>query len=263
VPAAHLTADITDGGGDNVDVPTTPAGSPLSAARPNPRWVVAEQVTEALRQRWGMHLQAVGVHGSLAHGDDTDSSDVAMVAVTRGKRDSPRPGTRRIDGVVVDLGVISAEEYLRHARTLTTSWPLAADQYITTKALHDPDAWLPQLRDTHLALLAHTEGHVFASLAREAWCRATTAQAKARRMAEWYETEAAMLVLAEARLGVALVDGLLTRTYFRNSADAVRKTGVASSHIYELGERLADQAEELARRGRPVDGDVDDLLGRP
>jgi hypothetical protein len=161
---------------------------------------------------------------------------------------------------MVDLGVISAEEYLRHARTLTTSWPLAADQYITTKALHDPDAWLPRLRDTHLAQLARTEAPVFASLAREAWCQAYSAQAKARRLAEWYETDAAMLVLSEARLAVAVVDGLLTRTYFRGSADAVKRTGVATSHIYELGDRLLEQAEELARRGRPVDGTIDDLL---
>ena len=37
---------------------------------------------------------------------------------------------------------------------------------------------------------------------------------------------------------MAVVDGLLTRTYFRNSADAVKRAGVATSHIYELGERL-------------------------
>jgi hypothetical protein len=60
---------------------------------------------------------------------------------------------------------------------------------------------------------------------------------------------------------VAVVDGLLTRTYFRNSADAVKRAGVAGAHIYELGERLTAQAQELARRGRPVDGGVDDLLG--
>ena len=227
----------------------------------NPRWVVAEHVADVLRQRWGAELQAVGVHGSLAHGDDTESSDVDMVAVTRNKRGGPGPGTRRIDGVIVDLGVVAAEEYLRHARTLTTSWPLVADQYITTKPLHDPDGWLPRLRDLHLAHLASTEAHVFASLAREAWCRAARSQAKARRLAEWYETDAAMLVLGEARLGVALVDGLLTRTYFRNSADAVRKAGVASAHIHELGVRLGAQAMELARRGRPVDGEVENLLG--
>ena len=72
---------------------------------------------------------------------------------------------------------------------------------------------------------------------------------------------AAMVVLAEARVAVAVVDGLLTRTYFRNAADAVRRAGVASAHIHELGHRLATQASELERRGRPVDGVVSDLLG--
>jgi hypothetical protein len=238
-------------------VPST-ASTP---ARPNQRWTVAAQVTEALRRRWGADLQAIGVHGSLAHGDDTDVSDVDLVVVTRRPNAGPPPGARRVNGVIVDLGVIGADEYLRHARTITTSWPLVADQYLTTKPLHDPDAWLPRLRDTHLSRLAQTEGLVFASLGRETWCRAMSAQAKARRMAEWYDTEAAMLVLAEARLAVAMVDGLLTRTYFRNSADAVKRAGVAGSHIYELGERLTAQAQELARRGRPVDGEIDDLLG--
>jgi hypothetical protein len=242
------------GGGENVDVPLAPTPA-------DPRWVVAEEVAEALRRRWGGELQAIGVHGSLAHGDDAHALEVDLVVVTRRARTGPAPGTRRVAGVIVDLGVISADEYLRHARTLTTSWPLAADQYITTKPLHDPDGWLPRLRDTHLAQLAQTEAHVFAALAREAWYRAKRAQVLARRMAERYETDGAMLVLGEARLGVALVAGLLTRTYFRGTADAVIRTGVASAHIYELGERLAAQAEQLADRGRPVDGEIDDLLG--
>jgi hypothetical protein len=241
-------------------VPTV-AGPTATPARQNPRWAVAEQVTDVLRQRWGAELQAVGVHGALAHGDDTDGSNVDIVAVTRWARAGPPAGARRIDGVIVDLSVISADEYLRHARTLTTSWPLMADQYITTKGVHDPDGWLPRLRDTHIAHLAHTEAHVFASLAREAWCRAQSAQTYARRLAEWYETESAMIMLNEARLAVALVDGLLTRTYYRNRADAVRRAGVASAHIYELGERLTRYAQELASRGRPVDGEIDDLLG--
>ncbi len=61
---------------------------------------------------------------------------------------------------------------------------------------------------------------------------------------------------------MAMVEGLLTRTYFRHSADAVTRAGVSSAHIFELGDRLTAQADELARRGRPVDGSVEDLLGR-
>jgi hypothetical protein len=165
-----------------------------------------------------------------------------------------------VGGVIVDVEVIGAAAYLREARTLTTAWPLAADQYISTKPLHDPDGWLPRLRDAHLAHLAQSDARTFSALAREAWCRAASAQSKARRLAEWYETDSAMLVLGDARLGVALVDGLLTRTYFRSGADAVKRAGVASSHSYELGDRLTAQAQELARRGYPVDGDIDDLV---
>jgi hypothetical protein len=221
---------------------------------------VAERITARLREKYSGALQAIGAHGSLAHGDDMASSTVEIVAVTRSPRCRLSAGTRRIDGLIVDLAVIGADEYLKHARTITTSWPLVADQYLTTRPLHDPDAWFPRLRDTHISRLAHAQSHVFASLAREAWCRAKTAQTKARQMAESYETDAAMLVLGEARLGVAVVDGLLTRTYFRTTADAVRRAGVATAHIYELGERLEAQAIELAKRGRPVDTDIEDLL---
>jgi hypothetical protein len=221
---------------------------------------VAEQIAQALRGRHGRHIQAIGVHGSLAHGDDTDASNVDLVLVTKYPGTGPPPGTRRIDGIIIDLGVISADEYLRHARTLTTSWPLMADQYITTRGLHDPDAWFPRLRDTHLSRLARAEQHLFAALAREAWCRASSAHTKASRLAEWYETDIALAMLGEARLGVALVEGLMTRTYFRNTADAVARAGVAGADMHALAGRLRAQAAELAKVGRPVDGGIEDLL---
>lgn len=237
------------------------AGAAAPPARPNPRWAVAEQVTDALRARWGRQLVAVGVHGQLAHGDDTDGSGVELVVVTRSAEAGPSAGARRIDGVIVDISVIAAEEYLRHARTLTTLWPMTADQYITTKPVHDPDDWFARLRDTHIAHLAQTPAYTFASLAREAWCRAQQTQIYARRLAEWFETESAMIMLGEARLATAIVDGLLTRTYYRDRADALRRAGVASAHVYDLGQRLTRYAQELARRGRPVDGRIEDLVG--
>lgn len=226
----------------------------------NPRWVVAEQVADAARRRYPADILAIGVHGSLAHGDDNDASDVDLVVITYRAGAGPRPSTRRVDGVMVDLGVVGADEYLQHARTLSTSWPLAADQYVTNKPIHDPHAWLAKLRDTHLARLAEARGKEFTALAREAWCRASSAHAKATRLAEWYETDAALLVLAEARLAAAMAAGLLTRTYFRNSADAVTRTGVAGADIPALGEILRHQASELASRGRPVDGSVSELF---
>jgi len=228
----------------------------------NPRWTLADQVADAARRRFPADVLAVGVYGSLAHGDDTEGSDVDLVVVTYRAGVGPHPVTRRVDGHLVDLSVIGADDYLRHARTLSTSWPLAADRYLTTKGLYDPTGWLDRLRDVHLGRLAEARGPEFTALAREAWCRAAAAHARAARLAEWYDTDAALLVLGEARLAAATVVGLLTRTYFRNSADAVTRTGLGRAGITELGAALRAQSDELATRGRPVDGTVDDLFER-
>jgi hypothetical protein len=226
----------------------------------NVRWVVAEQVADAARHRYPADVLAVGVHGSLAHGDDTDTSDVDMIVVTYRPGSGPRPVTRRVDGVLVDLSVIGADQYLQHARTLSTSWPLAADRYMTTKPIHDPDAWLERLRDTHLSRLADARPAEFSTLAREAWCRAASAHARAIRLTQWYDTDTAMLMIGEARLSASMVVGLLSRTYFRNSADAVKRTGLAGVDMTELGSVLRAQSDDLTARGRPVDATVGDFF---
>jgi len=226
----------------------------------NPRWSLAERVCAAALRRFPAEVLAIGAHGSLAHGDDTEGSDVDLVVVTYRARTGPRPVTRRVDGILVDLGVVGADEYLAHARTLTTSWPLLADRYVSTRALHDPTGWLRTLRDAHLARLADAGGTEFSTLAREAWGRAASAHARAGRLAEYHATDAALVLLAEARLAAATVAGLLSRTYFRTSADAVRRTGTAAADMSELGALLRAQAEDLARRGRPVDATVTELL---
>jgi hypothetical protein len=181
--------------------------------------------------------------------------------VTYRPGEGPRPATRRIDGIVVDLGVIGADQYLGHARTLSTGWPLAADQYLTTLPTYDPDGWYPLLRDTHIARLAEAGGGEFTALAREAWYGAYAAQVRAHQLAARHDIDAGLVALSEARVGAAVVDGLLTRTYFRDAPDAVRRTGLAGAPMAELAERLAAQAAELAKRGRPVDGSVEDLFG--
>jgi hypothetical protein len=226
----------------------------------NRRWALAEKVTDAVRRRFSADIVAVGVHGALAHGDDTDDTDVNLVVVTDRPDTGPRPATRRIEECVVDLGVIWADEYLIHARTLSTSWPLAADQYLTVRPTFDPDDWYPLLRDAHLERLAEAGNGEFTALAREAWYRAHTGTGRARYLASWHDADAALVALADARVGAAVVEGLLSRTYFRDDADAVRRTGIAGLGLADLRERLAAQAEELARRGRPVDGEIADLF---
>jgi len=226
----------------------------------NPRWALAEHVGDVVRRRHPADVLAIGVHGSLAHGDDTRGSDVNVVVVTYRPGAGPRPITRRVDGVLVELTVAGRDDYLQAARTLSASWPLTADRYVTTRPLHDPRGWLPALRDTHLGRLAEARPAEFTALAREAWCRAASAHAHAARLAEWYDTDAALLLLGESRLRAAMVVGLLSRTYFRTSADAVKRTGLAGTDLASLGATLAAQAEELAGRGRPVDGPLATFL---
>ena len=226
----------------------------------NPRWVLAEEVTDAVRRRFSADIVAVGVHGALAHGDDIEDSDLNLVVVTDLPGTGPRPATRRVKGSIVDLGVICADEYLIHARTLSTSWPLAADQYLTVRPTFDPDDWYVRLREAHLERLAEAGGGEFAVLAREAWYRAYAGIGRARHLAAWHEADAGLVALSDARVGASVVEGLLSRTYFRDAADAVRRTGIAGLGLSELRDRLAVQAEELAKRGRPVDGEIPDLF---
>ncbi|HKT01143.1 MAG TPA: nucleotidyltransferase domain-containing protein [Rugosimonospora sp.] len=225
-----------------------------------PGWALAEEITDAVRRRFSADVLAVGAHGALAHGDGGGDTDVTLVVVTFAAGTGPHPATRRVSGRVAELVVIGAEEYLRHARTLTTDWPLAADQYLTTRPTYDPDDWYVRLRDAHLARLAEAGPAEFAALAREAWYHAHQAVGRARTLAGRYETDAALVALCDARVGAAVVDGLLTRTYFRDGADATHRTGTAGTDMLELAERLAGQAAELAKRGRPVDGTVAELF---
>ncbi|MEV8506612.1 nucleotidyltransferase domain-containing protein [Actinoplanes sp. NPDC051475] len=226
----------------------------------NPRWYLATRLRDVILRRWSAEVQAIGVHGSMAHGDDTETSDVNLVVVTYRQGAGPRAALRRVDGILVDLSVASGEEGLRRSRELTSRWPLEADRYLTTRDLFDPRGWFGTQRDAHLAKLAETRPGEFSSLARRNWCVASAAHARAVRLAEWYETDAALVLIAEARLHAAMVAGLLTRTYFRNRADAVKRTGLAAADMTELGATLKAQAEELTARGRPVDGPLGALF---
>lgn len=219
----------------------------------NPRGYLATRLRDVIQRRWSAEVRAIGVHGSLAHGDDTDASDVNLVVVTY-RPSGPKPTLRRVDGILVDLTVITADEGLRRARELTPRWPLIADRYLTTRSLFDPHGWFAEQRDAHLGKLAETRPGEFNGLARRNWCVASAAHARAVRLAEWYDTDAAMVLIAEARLHAAMVAGLLSRTYFRNRADAVRRTGLAGADMQELAAVLKAQAEDLTARGRPVDG---------
>ncbi|MCY1145215.1 nucleotidyltransferase domain-containing protein [Actinoplanes sp. Pm04-4] len=222
----------------------------------SPRGRLAVRLRDVIERRWSAEVQAIGVHGSLAHGDDHDGSDVNLTVVTYRPGAGPRSALRKVDGVLVDLRVVSADEGLRQAQQLTPRWPLEAERFVTTRALHDPRGWFGRLRDAHLGRLAEARPPEFSGLARHDWQVASAAHSRAVRLAEWYETDAALVMIAESRLHAALVAGLLSRTYFRNAADAVKRTGLAGADVQELGGVLKQQAEELTARGKPVDGNL-------
>jgi predicted nucleotidyltransferase len=226
----------------------------------SPRGRLAAELGDVIERRWPADVRAIGVHGSLAHGDDHDGSDINLLVVTYRTGAGPRPALRKVDGILVDLEVLTGDEGLRRARELTSRWPLEADRYVTTRPLRDPNGWFGGLRDAHLARLAEARPPEFAALARHNWELASAAHTRAVRLAEWYETDAALVLTATARLHTALVAGLLTRTYFRSAADAVRRTGVAGADMQELGAVLKEQSQEITARGRPVDGTIAQLL---
>jgi predicted nucleotidyltransferase len=225
-----------------------------------PRWLLTRRLCEAILTKWSAEVHAIGVHGSLARGEDTEASDVNLVVVTYGKGGGPRTSLRRVDGILVDLRVSTHEAAMRQARELTPRWPLDAERWTGVRELHDPQGRLKVLREEHLARVAQARPGEFSGLARVNWGAASASHARAVRLAGWYETETALVLMAQARLHAALVTGLLTRTYYRNEADAVRRTGLAGLDMTELGTVLRQQAEELTNRGRPVDGPLDALL---
>ena len=127
--------------------------------------VVAERVAGAIRRRFPADVLAIAVHGPLAHGDDDGGGDgeVGMLVVTYRPGTGPPPATRRVDGVLVDLTVAAADDYLGQARVLSPLWPLTADRYVTTQALYDPTGWLRTLRDEHLGRLARARPAEFST----------------------------------------------------------------------------------------------------
>ncbi|SNY14678.1 nucleotidyltransferase domain-containing protein [Paractinoplanes atraurantiacus] len=226
----------------------------------SPRGRLAERLHDVIERRWPAEVHAIGVYGSVAHGDDHDGSDVNVQVITYRPGAGPKPVLRRVDGILVDLRVTTGDEGMRQAREVTPRWPLAADRLVSTRPLHDPRGWFGARRDAHLARLAEARPPEFTGAARHDWEVAAAAHDRAVRLAEWYETDAALVMIAEARLYAALVAGLLSRTYFRNKADAVKRTGLAGADVQELASVLKAQAEDLTGRGCPVDGSLRDLL---
>src|SRR5919112_5621085 len=101
---------------------------------------LAADLTERLLDRHKAGIVAVGVHGSVARGDDGEDSDLDLAVVTTGPEVevADRSLYLRPGGLVVDLGAIGAEVYLEEAGQIGPAYPLGSDQYVHHLPVHDP-----------------------------------------------------------------------------------------------------------------------------
>jgi predicted nucleotidyltransferase len=219
---------------------------------------------------------AVGVHGSLARGGDTDGSDVDLAVVTSAAEVHVPDRTLSYQGTAVDLAAITADAYLEQATQIGPLWPVAADQYLHTLALHDPGGYFQRLRQAHEEAVARAPREAFLEAAGYDLVRLVGLEARARDAELYGDVAGALLAVREALVFAALVVGLVGRTPYRDDAHAVRTvaTGVGAppalvepyrralspvsdpaTAVIALG-RVRDALVELARReGIPFEAD--------
>jgi predicted nucleotidyltransferase len=242
---------------------------------------LARELTAALLRRHGTDaIVAVGVHGSVARGDDGDESDLDLAVITARPDVEVPDRFLRHRGTVVDLGAITADAYLEEAGHIGPAWPLAADQYVNHLALHDPGEFFHKLRHVHEAAVEQSPPEAFRAAAGVDLVQLVSWEGKARDAELAGDLAVASLAVKEAAVLAMLVVGLHSRTAYRNLAHAVRATAVTEAagpgfpaayrrlldptvepagQVLALG-RVLDALLDLARR-EEIPFETDDLDG--
>jgi predicted nucleotidyltransferase len=242
---------------------------------------LARELTAALLRRHGEQaIVAVGVHGSVARGDDGDESDLDLAVITARPEVEVPDRFLRHRGTVVDLAAIAADAYLEEAGHIGPAWPLAADQYVNHLALHDPGEFFHKLRHVHEAAVEQSPPEAFRAAAGYDLVQLVSWEGKARDAELAGDLVVASLAVKEAAVLAMLVVGLHTRTAYRNLAHAVRATAVTEAagprfpaayrrlldptvepagQVLALGRVLAALLEFAGREGIPFE--TDDLDG--
>src|SRR5919106_6539315 len=212
---------------------------------------LAADLTERLLDRHKAGIVAVGVHGSVARGDDGEESDLDLAVVTTGPEiEVPdrylylRPG-----GLVVDLGAIGADAYLEEAGHIGPAWPLAADQYVNHLAVHDPGGFFHKLTHVHEAAVEEAGAEVFAAAAGFDLVQLLSWEATAQAAELAGDVATTLVAVKESAVLAALVVGLHTRTAYRDLAHALHATaatGAAGPGFAEAYRRLLDPTAEPA-----------------
>ena len=211
---------------------------------------LAGELAELLVERHGpAAIAAVGVHGSVARGDDTGESDLELAVVTAGPEVEVPDRSLRYRGTVVDLGAIAADAYLEEASHIGPAWPLAADQYVNHLAVHDPGGFFHKLKHVHEAAVEEAGPEAFAAAAGFDLVQLLSWEAQARAAELAGDLLTTQVAVKEAAVLAALVVGLLTRTAYRNTAHALHATAaaeVAGPAFAEAYRRLLDPTAEPA-----------------
>ena len=194
-------------------------------------------------------IAAVGVHGPVARGDDTEESDLDLAVVTPGPEVQVPDRYLRYRGTVVDLGAIPADAYLEEASAIGPAWPLAADQYVNQLAVHDPGGFFHKLKHVHEAAVEEAGPEVFAAAAGLDLVQLLSWEARARAAELAGDLLTTQVAVKAAAVLAALVVGLLTRTAWPSTGQALHATaatGVAGPAFAEAYRRLLDPTAEPA-----------------
>jgi Polymerase beta, Nucleotidyltransferase len=210
---------------------------------------LAGELTRRLLDRHGAAIVAVGVHGSVARGDDREESDLDLAVVTAGAEVELPERSLRHRGTVVDLAAIAADRYLEEAGQIGPAWPLAADQYVNHLAVHDPGGFFHKLRHVHEAAVEEAGAEAFRAAAGYDLVRMLSWDGQARAAELAGDLPTTQVAVMEAAVLAALVVGLQTRTAYRNLAHALHATAVtevAGPAFAEAYRRLLDPTAEPA-----------------
>jgi hypothetical protein len=185
------------------------------------RLALARELAARLLARHGERaITAVGLHGAppaIELAVVTADPDVAVP--DRALRFGTGDGGE--DAVVVEIAAIGEDAYLHEAGQIGPLWPLVSDQYLRQVPLHDPDGFFHKLRHVHEAAISSASDRVFAAAAGYDLVQLIAWEARARAAELAGDLPAALLAAKEGALLAALVAGLLTRTAYRDQANAL------------------------------------------
>ena len=225
------------------------------------RLEIARRVTDFVLRRHP-EVIAVAVHGSTAHGEDREWSDIEMFAVTRGPHSARGYGTIH-GGVVVEVSLVSEEDALRVVSSPPGNWPVSVDGWLHTLPTHDPEGILLRLA----SLAANPNADALGRHARGALVGMYEDLCKIRNHAATGEDVMVRFIAPNfAAWGVAGFLGHLNRQHYNGTRNLLTKPREFASlplHFWEDYPALLGAqgtTADLLRRAERIYGECRELL---